>query len=122
MSVTRILIFVLILLNTSVAQQAKLMFTFGHTSPVSYALFSPDGKKISTISFDKTGKIWDVASGQVLADLKGNTSLVYTEEFSPDGKQLLNIAFDNLPKVWDVVSGELLFELKGHRNQVWGGH
>ena len=50
-------------------QEAKLMFPLGHTSNVTTAMFSPDGKKIVTASGDNTAKIWDAATGVLLASL-----------------------------------------------------
>ena len=44
-------------------QEAKLMFPVGHTSNVTTAMFSPDGKKIVTASEDFTAKVWDAVTG-----------------------------------------------------------
>jgi len=106
--------------NPIQAQDLKLMFSMGHTDHLSYALYSPDGKKIITSSNDKTAKIWDVSSGFLLADLKGSGNYLYTEEFSKDGHYLLAASFDSTAKIWDIRSGELIHTLQGHTNSVWG--
>ena len=45
------------------------MLPVGHTDEVKAASFSPDGKKIVTASRDNTSKIWDAATGVLLASL-----------------------------------------------------
>ena len=43
----------------------------GHTSQVSDVVFSPDGTRIATASFDGTVKLWDAATGQEVLTLAG---------------------------------------------------
>jgi WD40 repeat protein len=59
----------------------------GHTDTVLSLAFSADGKQLATGSFDKTVRLWDVASKKPLASfsVKGAVSAL---AFSVDGKQL----------------------------------
>ncbi len=68
--------------------------------------------------WDKTIKLWDVGSGQLLRTLTGHTNHVDSVAFSPDGRTLASGSTDNTIKLWDVVSGQLLRTLTGHTNFV----
>jgi WD40 repeat protein len=97
------------------AQQPRLVLPIGHTNIIYSARFSPDGKKIITVSKDNTAKLWDAEKGYLLADIKQKTGFLTEAHFSPDGKKIITRAgteqetFDNsvsLFKVWDAVTGD----------------
>ena len=45
----------------------------GHTELVQNALFSPDGKRVVTASYDSTARLWEVDSGKEIAVSRGHT-------------------------------------------------
>jgi WD40 repeat protein len=83
---------------------------------------SPDGKRIVSGSSDRTVKLWDADTGQVLLTLTGHTSAVTSVPLSPDGKRIVSGSGDcsqgkPLPgevKVWDAASGQVLHTFPGH--------
>ena len=111
--------FLLSIYNTCFAQGPKLMLPIGHTDIVRSARFSPDGKKIVTTSNDKTAKIWEAATGSLLADLKGHGSDVISAQFSPDGKKIVTASWDSTAIVWDVASATIVWNLTGHSKVVY---
>ncbi|MGC9084472.1 MAG: WD40 repeat domain-containing protein, partial [Anaerolineae bacterium] len=56
-----------------------------HTRGVLSVAFSPDGQKLASGSADRTVRLWDLATGEILHVLEGHTDLVQSVTFSPDG-------------------------------------
>ena len=102
------------------AQEPSLVLPVGHTSSVSSAVFSNDGKYIVTASWDNTAKIWQATDGRLLYELKGHTASVTSAIFSPDGKYIVTTSKDNTAKIWRSLDGKMLYELKGHTEWVNG--
>jgi tetratricopeptide (TPR) repeat protein len=74
----------------------------GHTADVTCAAFTPDGRRLATASFDRTIKLWDVATGRDVFTLRGHTAGVVSVAFSPDGQRLVSGGIDATARVWDA--------------------
>ena len=85
----------------------------GHDAPVTSAAFSADGARIVTASNDRTARVWDAGSGEMLRELKGHGGAVTSAAFSADGARIVTASGDRTARVWDAGSGEMLRELKG---------
>jgi WD40 repeat protein len=59
----------------------------GHTERLYTAVFSPDGRRVVTLSQDKTCRVWDTATGKELFQLHAQE--VWWATFLPDGHQIL---------------------------------
>ena len=72
---------------------------------------------IASACNDKTARIWDSGSGQLLL-----TVFIYSNAvsvaFSPDGTRFATGGSDGVSKVWDTTTGELLETLPGHAGGV----
>ena len=62
-------------------------------------------------------RVWDAASGALLATLTGHTGPVFSVGFSPDGARLVSGGDDGTLRLWDAASGAPLATLKGH--EAW---
>jgi len=68
------------------------------------AAFSPkDGTRIVTASQDKTDRVWDAATGEVIKIFQGHASELYSAEFSPDETRIVTASGDSTVRVWDAV-------------------
>ncbi|MGK3969538.1 AAA family ATPase [Sorangium sp. So ce118] len=90
----------------------------GHSGPVNACAVSPDGQRIVSASWDRTLKVWDLASGKLLSTLEGHSGWVNACAVSPDGQRIVSASTDSTLKVWDLASGKLLSTLEGHSGDV----
>jgi WD40 repeat protein len=90
---------------------APIPLLTGHTDVIYALAFSPDGKTLASCGYDRLIKLWEVATGKLLRDLKDHSDAVYGLAFAPDGKLLASAAADRAVKVWDVASGTRLYTL-----------
>ena len=86
----------------------------GHSDAVNSVSFSPDGRILASGSSDRSVKLWDVESGEVIHLLRGHYNWVNSVSFSPDGTKVASGSWDKTVKLWDVTSGECLQTLEGH--------
>ncbi|MDM3852897.1 MAG: hypothetical protein PT119_23670 [Aphanizomenon gracile PMC627.10] len=89
----------------------------GHSGSVRSVAFSPDGQTLASGSEDKTIKLWNVKTGNLLQTLIGHSDTV-SVAYSPDGQTLASGSNDYTIKLWDVKTGNLLQTLTGHSGAV----
>jgi len=62
---------------------------------------------LASASQDKTGKLWDVQTGELQRTLTGHEFIVAAVAFSPDGQTLVSGGWDDTVRFWDVNTGKL---------------
>lgn len=84
------------------AAQAQPKTLVGHTDPPYAAVYTPDGKRLITAAFDKTLRVWDLASLTSIRTMQGHTGLVLCLSLSKDGTRLASGSLDNTVRLWDL--------------------
>jgi WD40 repeat protein/serine/threonine protein kinase len=80
----------------------------GHTPGAAAAIFTPKGDQALSGGADKTIRLWDVASGQVIRTFEGHQGEVVTVCLSRDGRLALSGGQDSITRLWEVSSGKAL--------------
>jgi WD40 repeat protein len=75
----------------------------GNQGPVTAAVFSPDGARIVTASWDNTARIWDAVTGAMTAIFRGHEDRVVAVAFSPDGRRIVTASYDTQARLWDTL-------------------
>jgi len=108
----------------------------GHKEQIADVVFSPDGSKIASPSYDGTTKIWDTKTGKCLLTIIKPMNFdvaCHQADFSSNGKKIViayfrdNYHFKPYPgcpevtaeaAVYDATTGTLLKKLTGHTGAI----
>src|SRR5262249_9419508 len=78
----------------------------GHGSAVGSVAISPDGRQALSGSYDRTLKLWDLETGELLQTLAGHEDGVAAVSVAPDGRSALSGSSDQTLRLWDLRSGQ----------------
>jgi WD40 repeat protein len=85
-----------------------------HEETVFTALFSPDGRRLVTASWDGRVRTWDTATGKllgefrhVLGEFRHGHDRLSTAAFSPDGQRIVTGSEYGSVRLWDVTGRQL---------------
>ena len=101
----------------------------GHSGKIFNILYTPDGSKIISVSEDKTIKIWDSKTGEMLNKFEsqigeGPQGMFYASSISPDGRLLavggypVSTESKNYIQIIDIEKGEQVAVAIGHSNVI----
>lgn len=91
----------------------------GHSDSVWSVTLSSDGKTLVSGSEDRTIKIWNLDTRQLIRTLYGHSDTVRSVALSSDGQLIASGSGDNTIKLWNLTTGEQLQTLYGHSGTVW---
>ncbi|MGD1717665.1 GUN4 domain-containing protein [Dapis sp. BLCC M172] len=91
----------------------------GHNDWVRSVAISLDGQTIVSGSYDKTIKVWDLATGSLKGTISDNSDRVFSVAINPNEKTIISGSADGTIKIWDLVTGTLKTTLNGHSNSVY---
>ena len=74
----------------------------GHINCVVFAVFSPDGRLVLTVSHDDTAKVWSVTGGNCMFTFSSVTSAVFLNE----GNEVISSTRCRRGQFWSTDSGE----------------
>jgi WD40 repeat protein/serine/threonine protein kinase len=100
------------------AESDNSLLVLKRTVGIAAVLYSPDSRRIATVSYDSTMRVWDESTGTVLTEFKVHTEAVNDASFSPDGTRIVTASDDRTARVWDAATGASVVELDGHTFRV----
>jgi WD40 repeat protein/Tfp pilus assembly protein PilF len=101
----------------------RLVMVGTHQESVMHAEFSPDSRRVLTVSKDQTAQVWDVASGRPLLSPTELGNHVQQAAFSPNGHVLLTVSRgqrdeNSEVQVRDTATGAAIAGPFKHRGEV----
>ncbi len=84
-------------------ETGQTIVTLKHRGSAQTVVFSPNGKMLASGTYGYGNiRLWNIVTGENIADLEGHMSEVRSVAFSPDGKILASGSFDNTIRLWDL--------------------
>jgi WD40 repeat protein/serine/threonine protein kinase len=90
----------------------------GHENAVQAVAYSSSGPWIASGGADKTVRLYDVATHDLVRSYKGLKDFVTALAFSPDGKTLAVASLDGAIRLYSTQSTRLKSQLTGHKGRV----
>ncbi|CAR22479.1 Guanine nucleotide-binding protein subunit beta-like protein [Lachancea thermotolerans] len=89
----------------------------GHSHIVQDCTVTPDGEYALSASWDKTVRLWELASGKCIQRFVGHKSDVLSVTIDRRASQIVSASRDKTVKVWNTL-GECMVTLLGHNDWV----
>jgi WD40 repeat protein/serine/threonine protein kinase len=91
------------ILILDVASGAEMLRLSGHSELIRSMSFSRDGRRLASVAYDGTVKLWEPTTGrELLTLLHGRDEKLTGVSFSPDGRQIVSTSESGTIKVWDA--------------------
>ncbi|TFK66201.1 WD40 repeat-like protein [Pluteus cervinus] len=91
----------------------------GHSDGVNSASLFPDGGRVVSGSDDKTLRIWDINTGEMIGEpLTGHRDFISCVSVSPDGQHIASGSEDLDVRIWDAQTHGIIHVLQGHTHSI----
>ena len=87
-------------------------------SPINTIALNPDSQILASGEDDKSIKLWDLKTQQLIANSKGHTQAITAVKFNPNGTILATASDDKTIKLWDIKTLTTIQTLSGHSHAV----
>ncbi len=94
-------------------------FTYtGHSARVGSVSWSPDSKRVASVSNDKTVQVWDSLTGKRSFIYHNRYAAINCVAWSPDSRHIAFGSNDKKVQVWDTISRSPITAYQGHNGYV----
>jgi WD40 repeat protein len=99
----------------------------GHSAMIRDVMFTPDGKTLISVSLDKTIRVWDVVTGDLIKTLRGQIGdgeegMLNAGSFSPDGNTIAVGGYGSggadYIQIFNLATSKQIGLLTGHTNVI----
>ena len=92
--------------------------TIEDVGPVYCLAISRDGQRVVSGHQDSRARVWNVASGELIAEFGRERPAIVCASFSPDGNQIAFAHADEFVRIWDFSLGRETKTFRGHAGPV----
>ncbi|CAD8212822.1 unnamed protein product [Paramecium pentaurelia] len=86
----------------------------GHEDRINKVVFHQDGKRLISMGFDKTWRLWDIETQTELMVQTGHSRAIYSGTLHPDGSLLFTGDLGGFGMAWDLRIGKGILPFVGH--------
>jgi WD40 repeat protein len=79
---------------------------------------SRDGQRLVSGHQDGRARVWNVGSGELIAEFGHERAAIISASFSPDGHQIAFAHADEIVRIWDLDLGREIKKFRGHSGTV----
>src|SRR5258706_13306081 len=90
----------------------------GHSQRVNAVMWSPDGRRIASVSSDRSMQVWDSLTGRKFFIHRNSSAAINSLSWSPNSRYLASGSNDKAVQGWDVGTGHSISTYRGHTGYV----